>query len=568
MPSDGKSRKLLLQDLAGLAHVDIKWDKNGCTVLFGAWEHIVEAQVVLANYLSTLKKKTPHNTEENPDPVPSENKQCIQLYPSPKTTPTALLRYYRCKYLNRQLRTHPKKRKIRYMSKTKCASLRLDEMDKPPEKEVYVNITLTQPANKCSEVVSVLDNIAIPLDLSVEKKYLHAKENCPCKVEKFSEVLQEDAVNCSKADKVDSGNDIVHPEKERISVPDPSAAKLANRKMIKKNYEELAPYKFFCPLCSFKTKRESHFQHHEELHKQASQLFFCDKCDFSTIRKGYLYRHKMTHSNIKYYCNLCHYFTDQTRLLSKHKRVKHENSKNQSSSKTLSCAECKYTTNRRHLMQRHVRTHEAVTGVGQCRFQCNQCPYRASRKEHFVRHVNNVHKNRRPFLCDNCGKAFKRADALKQHRVVHADSDPRAKCVVCDRVCRSQTQLNQHLAVHSNARPFLCEICGAAFKTRAVQRTHELTIHKNPQAFPCTQCARKFNTKFALRRHTKQHSQEDTEAQEENLNSLASESEAVANMQLDGDLPQSEAFIIPDPVYAVDIADNHPLALQLLSFVQ
>jgi hypothetical protein len=38
----------------------------------------------------------------------------------------------------------------------------------------------------------------------------------------------------------------------------------------KKDYEKLAPFKFFCSLCSFKSKRESHYQRHLELHSKVS----------------------------------------------------------------------------------------------------------------------------------------------------------------------------------------------------------------------------------------------------------------------------------------------------------
>lgn len=40
----------------------------------------------------------------------------------------------------------------------------------------------------------------------------------------------------------------------------------------KKNYEQLAPYKFFCTMCSFKTKRESHYQRHLEKHETVSSI--------------------------------------------------------------------------------------------------------------------------------------------------------------------------------------------------------------------------------------------------------------------------------------------------------
>lgn len=41
----------------------------------------------------------------------------------------------------------------------------------------------------------------------------------------------------------------------------------------KKDYEKLAPFKFFCSLCSFKSKRESHYQRHLELHSKVSNSF-------------------------------------------------------------------------------------------------------------------------------------------------------------------------------------------------------------------------------------------------------------------------------------------------------
>jgi hypothetical protein len=41
----------------------------------------------------------------------------------------------------------------------------------------------------------------------------------------------------------------------------------------KKDYEKLAPFKFFCTHCSFKSKRESHYQRHLELHSKVSNVF-------------------------------------------------------------------------------------------------------------------------------------------------------------------------------------------------------------------------------------------------------------------------------------------------------
>ncbi|XP_021936905.1 PR domain zinc finger protein 5-like isoform X2 [Zootermopsis nevadensis] len=283
----------------------------------------------------------------------------------------------------------------------------------------------------------------------------------------------------------------------------------------KKDYEKLAPFKFFCTLCSFKSKRESHYQRHLELHSKVSELFSCKKCDFTTIRLGHLRRHEMSHSDTKFVCDMCHYHTDHHKFLLRHQRIKHasiQGQENIAQKELLRCVECAYSTTRPYFYKRHLQAHTGANSSllrDEHRFHCQQCSYKTGRKVHYIRHVNNVHNNKRPYLCDHCGKAFKRPDALKQHRVTHVELDPNLgafRCPVCGKCCRAQAQLTQHLAVHSNVRSFLCEICGSSFKTRAVQRKHVLTIHKNPKAFSCSQCSRKFNTKYALRRHMKQHS--------------------------------------------------------------
>ena len=47
--------------------------------------------------------------------------------------------------------------------------------------------------------------------------------------------------------------------------PNPDTKKPCTKK---KDYEKLAPFKFFCKMCSFKSKRESHYQRHLELHNK------------------------------------------------------------------------------------------------------------------------------------------------------------------------------------------------------------------------------------------------------------------------------------------------------------
>ncbi|XP_076069596.1 uncharacterized protein LOC143041515 isoform X2 [Oratosquilla oratoria] len=278
-------------------------------------------------------------------------------------------------------------------------------------------------------------------------------------------------------------------------------------------------YKFSCNICSYKSMRENHYIKHMRLHDKVQTLFHCDDCNFVSIRLSHLRRHKMSHAQETLHCSHCTYTCDDHKLLAKHMRVKHFPAVKQNEEESgaaleeYKCEECAYKTSWFYAFQRHQRSHFSNKVV--VFHTCPQCSYKTARREHFLRHINNVHQNHRPYLCDVCGKAFKRQDALKQHHVTHyqqhGDSDRVAAscigyvCHVCKKVCRSSAYLKEHMATHSEERSFLCEICGASFKTRSVQRNHVQTIHRHPRAFHCSVCHKKFNTKFALRRHMKQH---------------------------------------------------------------
>ncbi|KAK7069730.1 hypothetical protein SK128_014017, partial [Halocaridina rubra] len=176
-------------------------------------------------------------------------------------------------------------------------------------------------------------------------------------------------------------------------------------------------YKFSCTICSYKSMRENHFVKHMKLHEKGLALYRCGECNFVSIRASHLRRHKMTHAIQVLKCHLCTYTCDDTKLLLKHGRVKHQTSKQQHPSgkkckslEVYECDDCDYKTNWQYTFQRHRRTHTTTKMVSI--HACTQCSYKTMRREHFLRHIKNVHQNHRPFLCDICGKAFKRQDAL------------------------------------------------------------------------------------------------------------------------------------------------------------
>ncbi len=222
-------------------------------------------------------------------------------------------------------------------------------------------------------------------------------------------------------------------------------------------------------MCSFKSKRESHYQKHISLHVQKNlPIYKCSHCSFSTLRLSHLKKHEISHSVQVIRCKHegCSYSTDTEKHMTTHVRLKHMpvlsgKGKNgvaidpgaavpqtREDIMIYECDFCDYKTDKMFRFRRHHICHTQVPGnTGRIlkglvlTYQCSSCPYKSKRKEHFIRHMENVHSDRRPYLCDLCGGGFKRQDTLKTHRFVH-------------------------LSRNDRFYPYSCHLCGKCFRTK------------------------------------------------------------------------------------------------------
>jgi len=196
---------------------------------------------------------------------------------------------------------------------------------------------------------------------------------------------------------------------------------------------------------------------HLELHARGVAVLKCPVCGYRTTRTSHLTRHQLCqHSkSAAIVCSVdgCTYIASNERLFQRHVKSCHKSTPTQTSS-SFPCTVpgCSYSGATESRLIRHRARHRAVEGqqldtdLVEC-YQCTQCAYKTVHREHFRRHVDSVHKNVRPFLCDVCGRRFKRHDALLQHRVVHSDDSDTSlwsgnhQCAVCQRTFRSKVQL-------------------------------------------------------------------------------------------------------------------------------
>ncbi|XP_053980696.1 zinc finger protein 84-like [Hylaeus volcanicus] len=144
---------------------------------------------------------------------------------------------------------------------------------------------------------------------------------------------------------------------------------------------------------------------------------------------------------------------------------------------------------------------------------CTICKaYKSATMVKLLTHMR-VHSETREYECTQCGKCFKQASQLRNHRVMHLDRKTlevtrwytSKKCDMCGKIYANSKCLKSHIqAVHSKLRPYVCNVCGHSSARKAMLQMH-LRQHTGDKPFSCELCEYKTGDHNTLRRHTMQH---------------------------------------------------------------
>lgn len=107
-------------------------------------------------------------------------------------------------------------------------------------------------------------------------------------------------------------------------------------------------------------------------------------------------------------------------------------------------------------------------------FRCTLCGKRFLTGSVYYQH-RLIHRGERRYRCEECGKSFYRADALKNH-------------LVAWKSCDLKTLFNSNILllqrIHSGEKPHTCSECSRGFRQRGDRDKHVKARHPNAVIIP------------------------------------------------------------------------------------
>lgn len=123
----------------------------------------------------------------------------------------------------------------------------------------------------------------------------------------------------------------------------------------------------------------------------------------------------------------------------------------------------------------------------------------------------------RPFSCEVCGRSYKHAGSLINHRQSHQTGH--FGCQACSKGFSNLMSLKNHRRIHADPRRFHCSDCGKAFRLRKQLASHQRVhsersggrggsmrkLTREDRPFRCGQCGRTYRHAGSLLNHRRSH---------------------------------------------------------------
>ena len=187
-------------------------------------------------------------------------------------------------------------------------------------------------------------------------------------------------------------------------------------------------------------------------------------------------------------CNYCNYTSNKRYLLSRHM-------KSHSEDRPHKCGICERGFKTIASLNNHVNTHTGVRPHG-----CKYCDASFTTSGELVRHVRYRHTHEKPHRCNECDYASVELSKLKRHMRCHTGERP-YQCPHCTYASPDTYKLKRHLRIHTGEKPYECDVCHARFTQSNSLKAHRLIHSGNKPIFKCDLCPTTCGRKTDLRIH-------------------------------------------------------------------
>lgn len=250
--------------------------------------------------------------------------------------------------------------------------------------------------------------------------------------------------------------------------------------------------------------------------------FVCDQCGRSYRHAGSLVNHKNSHKTGEYYCAVCNNTYSNQLAMKNHLRIHF-------SVKKHCCQDCgKAFRGKKQLLNhtcKHNRKNATLKGKGRGRRRakdltcknrslvfpsaeqlaghtCSEGPSPESTPAGAERSHNGdatVVKEERPFKCNICGRSYRHAGSLLNHKNTHKTGH--FTCSFCAKPFSNPMALRNHTRIHTQKKKYICTTCGKAFRLSSILYNHQKIHARGVTHYSCHTCGKRFQGKSGLKRH-------------------------------------------------------------------
>ncbi|CAL4131663.1 unnamed protein product, partial [Meganyctiphanes norvegica] len=162
------------------------------------------------------------------------------------------------------------------------------------------------------------------------------------------------------------------------------------------------------------------------------------------------------------------------------------------------CTLCDEKFSKRHNLKQHMLVH-AESDV----FTCSVCDYKTLRSNRLKVHMR-MHTGERPFNCSECDFASTQQGNLKNHILRYHIQE--LKCSECKMLFKGKINLNKHKeSAHSSKKRYACNLCNYRTNDSSALRCHAVR-HSGIKKYICSDCNQGFRDKYGLKIHMLVHS--------------------------------------------------------------